>query len=87
MTNPQDTNLKPANATGHPQERARFRVELSAQAHQALREAASEDGKHMRVLAEEIFEAYFEQRRFRSQPGGEASLNQDESPPNDLTHS
>jgi predicted DsbA family dithiol-disulfide isomerase len=76
MTNPQDMNLNSANSNGYLQERTRFRVEVSPDTHHTLRETASREGKHMKVLAEEIFQAYFEQ-----QSGDCASAEPDKEAP------
>lgn len=65
MTHPQDNDLNGADSNDQLQDRTRFRVEVSAKSHQSLREAALEDGKHMKVLAEEILQNYFEQRSSR----------------------
>jgi len=49
------------NILDDPKDRPRYRVEISPQCHEALRDAASRQGKHMKVLAEEILQAHLEE--------------------------
>jgi predicted DsbA family dithiol-disulfide isomerase len=55
-----DSPADEADECNANQERPRFRVEVSLESHQALREEANRRGKHMKDLAEEIFQSYFE---------------------------
>jgi len=77
MTNPQNPDPTSADSSadsnGYHQDRTRFRVEVSPDTHQTLRETASREGKYMKVLLEEILQAYFGQ-----QGGNYASGEQDE---------
>lgn len=60
MTNPKDVNLKSAYSFNCSQDRPRFRVEVSPEFHKILRERALQQGKHLKDLADEIFQAYFQ---------------------------
>lgn len=44
-------------------DRPRYRVELSPECHEALRYAANSQGKHMKVLAEEILQAHLVEQK------------------------
>ena len=51
------------NNEADPKDRPRYRVELSSQCHEALRHAANSQGKHMKVLAEEILQAHLVEQK------------------------
>jgi|GEM_PF-6706208 predicted HicB family RNase H-like nuclease len=74
MTNSQNTDLSNADSNGHFQERIRFRVEVSPDIHQTLRETALQQGKYIKVIVEEILQAHFEQQ---SGDGGAEEPNEE----------
>ena len=63
MTFPPNDNpdSQPENLSQEQKERLRYRVEISPGCHEALRDAANRQGKHMKVLAEEIIQSHLKE--------------------------
>ncbi|MGA0199556.1 MAG: hypothetical protein ACO3NK_10635 [Prochlorotrichaceae cyanobacterium] len=63
-----DPNAQSVDSMKKAQNRARFRVELSPEAYQSVRQESLRTGKHMKVITSEIVQTHFGNNSTSNEP-------------------